>query len=277
MTNRVDVKSAQSTAFQRWLLPALFLLGGALAVTTVRAIPFSVSAFPWTRGWQYAILGILAGGMFVATALKRASYVVWEALLTVAAFLGVWFVMLLLGIPLGWSIGIASLLTLAHLFIRVVILHDVFFLVGCVGVALDFALWLPSEVLLVGLVAFTVYDMVAGPPGGPVAALAARLVRHGIVPGFILPARVRDLAAGVDDAVRSRAAMLGTGDLILPLMLAARAAVWGVTEAAFVLAGIFLGALVLGHRKDLHPRAALLPLAVGAAVPFFAIYLTMNL
>jgi hypothetical protein len=267
----------RSTAFQRWLLPALFATAGGLAVLTIRIVPFSVSALPWMRGWQYAILGIILGGLCVATFLKRSSIVVWEALLTLAAFLGVWFVTLLVGIPLGWSIGIASLLTLAHLFVRVVALHDAFFLVGCVGVAIDFALWLPSEVLLVGLVAFTIYDVVAGTPGGPIVDLASRLVRHGIVPGFILPARVRDLAAGVDDAVRSRAILLGTGDLILPVMLVARAAVWGVTEAAFVLAGIVLGALVLGHRKDLHPRAALVPLAVGAAVPFFAMYLTMTL
>jgi len=268
---------SRSTAFQRWLLPALFASGGGLGILVVRVIPFQVSSVPWALTWQYLILGFLACGLAVAIALKRASRVVWEALLTVAAFLGVWYVILLLGVPVGWSIGIASLLTLAHLFLRVVALHDLFFLLGCVGVALNFALWLPSEVLLVALAVFTVYDMVMGPPGGPIVPLAETLVRHGFVPGFILPARPKGLWSDVDAAVRSRAAMLGTGDLILPIMLVARASVWGPIEAAFVLAGLLLGAVVLSTRKDLHPRAALVPLAVGAAVPFLAVYLTLSL
>jgi presenilin-like A22 family membrane protease len=259
------------------MLPALFALGGALAILVVRVVPYQASAVPWALTWQYLILGFLACGLVISVALKRSSRVVWEALLTVAAFLGVWYVILLLGVPVGWSIGIASLLTLAHLFLRVVALHDLFFLLGCVGVTLNFALWLPSEVLLVALAVFTIYDMIAGPPGGPIVALAETLVRHGFVPGFILPARLKGLWSDVDTAVRSRAAMLGTGDLILPLMLVARAAVWGTVEAAFVLAGLLLGAVVLSHRKDLHPRAALVPLAVGAVVPFLAVYLTIAL
>jgi hypothetical protein len=258
-------------------LPALFALGGTLAILVVRVVPFQASVIPWVLTWQYLIIGFLACGLAVATALKRSSRVTWEALLTIAAFLGVWYVILLLGVPVGWSIGIASLLTLAHLFLRVVALHNLFFLLGCVGVALNFALWLPSEVLLVALAVFTVYDMVAGPPGGPIVALTETLVRHGFVPGFILPARPKDLGSDVDAAVHSRAAMLGTGDLIIPLMLVARAAVWGLPEAGFVLAGLLLGAAVLSHRKDLHPRAALVPLAVGAAVPFLAVYLTLSL
>ncbi|MBU2613097.1 hypothetical protein KJ925_01380 [Patescibacteria group bacterium] len=263
----------------RWTLTSLFLAAGLVSIAVVRFGPASVrpETIPWISGWHIAIVGSVIFGATVFVLLRRMTQVVWEALLTAAAFLGIWYVFLLFGLPLAWAIAIASLFTLAHLLLRIVLVHDVFFLLGCVGVALNFALWLPSEVLLAALAAFMVYDMVAGPPEGPVAALATRLVRHGVVPGFILPSNGKGFLSSVDDAIRSDAALLGTGDLILPLLLVIRAAAWDITSAFFVLAGLVVGSVVLGFRKELHPRAALVPLALGTAIPFLGIYLISRL
>ena len=52
------------------------------------------------------------------------------------------------------------------------------------------------------------------------------------------------------------------------MSLVARAAFVSVESAAIVLAGVLVGAFVLTHGDDTHPRAALPALAVGAAVPF---------
>ncbi|MCI0479466.1 hypothetical protein L0Y59_02895 [Candidatus Uhrbacteria bacterium] len=269
----------QGVMFRRLSLTSLFVVAGALSILLVRIAPTYLTATSarWVSGWHVAIVGFVILGAASVALLRRMSHVAWEALLTAAAFLGVWYVSLLVGLPVGWAVATAAFLTLAHLFLRIVFLHDLFYLLGCVGVALNFALWLPSEVLLAALAAFLLYDMVAGPPGGPVVALATRLVRQGIVPGFILPSGMRGFGASVDDAIRSDAVLLGTGDLILPLLLVIRAAAWDAPSGAFVLAGLVAGSVALGLRKDLHPRAALLPLAFGAAVPFLIIYLLIRL
>ncbi|MFH1973482.1 MAG: hypothetical protein ABIK13_02640 [Patescibacteria group bacterium] len=269
----------QGVRFRRLSLTSLFVVAGVLSILVVRIAPdmLTSTSARWVSGWHVAIVGLVIFGATIAILLRRMSSVVWEALLTAAAFLGLWYVLFLSGLPLGWAIAAASFITIAHLFLRIVVLHDLFYLLGCVGVALNFALWLPSEVLLAALAAFMVYDMVAGPPEGPVAALATRLVRHGVVPGFILPSNGKGFLSSVDDAIRSDAALLGTGDLILPLLLVIRAAAWDITSAFFVLAGLVVGSVVLGFRKELHPRAALVPLALGTAIPFLGIYLISRL
>lgn len=257
------------------MLVSLYVCGGALAILILWIVRqgWMVPPVEMISGWRTAVMGVVAVGIIMATFRKFQARWWWEILFTVTLFLGVWFAFLLV-LPLGWAFAIASVLTLAQIFLRVVIIHDLFYLIGSVGVAINFAGWLPPEILLVGLVGFTVYDMVAGPPGGPVLQLAAQLVSRGIVPGAILVARPRDLMGSVDAVIkRTTSVLLGAGDIILPLTLVARAAFAGPGPAAIVLAGVLVGALILGRTNGLHPRAALPALATGAAVPFLILRL----
>jgi presenilin-like A22 family membrane protease len=256
------------------MLVALYLFGGALAILILWIVRqgWSMPPVAMISGWRTAVMGVVAVGVAMALFRKFQARWWWEILFTVTLFLGVWFALLLV-LPLGWAFAIASLLTFAQIFLRIVIIHDLFYLIGSVGVAINFAGWLPPEVLLVMLVGFTVYDMVAGPPGGPVLQLASQLVSRGIVPGAILVGRPRDLMGSVDAVMKRTSVLLGAGDIILPLTLVARAAFAGSGPATIVLAGVLAGALVLGRSNDLHPRAALPALATGAAVPFLILRL----
>jgi presenilin-like A22 family membrane protease len=258
------------TFFQRMFLPVIFLLGGILTITAVRGASGSLSSqtLGWAHAWQVAIIAVVAVGILAAIISRVSSRVRWEAILNITVFLGVWFVLILFIRNLELTIVLAAVFTLVHLFFRRTFVHDLFYLIGSVGVAVNFAAWLPSEVLVVGVVVFTVYDMTAGVPGGPIAALASSVVRYGVVPGFVIPAHWRDLGNRVERAIHSDAALLGAGDVILPLALVARAGFSGIWPAVAVLVVAILGACVLANRKDLHPRAALLPLAVGAVLPF---------
>lgn len=255
----------------RFFLVLLFLLAGLLTigiVTAAKAFP-TAARIQMVLSWQYALLAVIGATIVLGFFRRFRSRVLWEVLFTVTLFLGVWFAALLV-LPIEWALGAAAALTLGSIFFRRVWIHDLFYLVGAAGVAINFAGWLSPEFLLAGLVAFTVYDMVAGPPGGPIESLAAALVRNGIVPGAVVPARARDVALTVDAAVKSRAALLGAGDLILPLALVAKAAFRGPEPAAIVLAGLLVGALLLARKSD-HPRAALPALAAGTVVPFLVL------
>ncbi len=258
----------------RFFLVAVFLLAGLLTIgilATAKAFP-STERVQTALTWQYAFVVVIGATIFLGLFRRFRSRILWEVLFTVTLFLGVWFAMLLV-LPLSWGLAIAAVLTLAQILLRRVWIHDLFYLVGAAGVSIDFAGWLLPEMLLLGLVAFTVYDMVAGPPGGPIASLAGTLVQKGIVPGFVIPSRVAELRMTVDEVVKSRAALLGAGDLILPLSLVARAAFAGPIPAAIVLAGLLVGALIVVKKSDVHPRAALPALATGAALPFLVLRL----
>jgi presenilin-like A22 family membrane protease len=176
-------------------------------------------------------------------------------------------------LPIGWALIIAAVLTLSHLFLRNVALHNVFYLLGAAGVAIDFAGWLSPELLLVGLAIMTIYDLLAGPPGGAIEELAGKLVRQGIVPGLVIADRFRDLWVTIDTAMKRNSALLGAGDVILPLALVARAAFAGSWQPLVVLAGILVSSLLLARGEMTHPRAMLPALALGAAAPFIVLRL----
>ena len=240
---------------------------GATARATMTAV--RVETISW---WQYAFLAVAIAILVVSFLKKIHHRMFWEILFTATLFLGVWYALLLV-LPMGVALFVASGLTLAELLIRNVAVHNLFYLIGAAGVALDFAGWFPPEALVAGLVAITLYDMVAGPPGGPVEKMASELVQRGIVPGLVIPSRADQLGGDLDAVVKTDATLLGAGDLIVPFCLVAKASFVGAWQASVVLAGLVLGALILGRTGDTHPRAALPALATGAIVPFLVLRL----
>lgn len=259
---------------QRFVLLFLFALIGAiiLFVPWAARTTMTVAKIGAMVSWQYAFLALFTAACLLSFAKRLRSRLFWEVVFTLTVFLGIWYLFLFL-LPIGFALACASLLTLAHLFLRNVLAHDVLYLLGAAGVAINLAGWLSPEVLLAILVVMTLYDTVSGPPGGPIEDLARMLVSRGIVPGFILISRPRDVLSSIDDMIRSDAALLGAGDVILPMCLVARASFAGPFYGGIVLVGLIGGVLVLARRTASHPRAALPALAVGAAVPFLALRL----
>ncbi len=253
----------------RLFLVACYVLAGLLVtgiVWAARQHPLSFVA-AGISPWQQAIVVILALATVLMLFKKLRTWAVWEALFVVTLFLGIWYAALLV-FPLGYALLIAAAMTIIQLAVPRVWSHDAFYLVGACGVAISLSLWLPGEVLLVWLVAFSLYDILAGPPGGPIMELAGKLVGHGIVPGLVVIGRLRDFNLPIKVQALGQSALLGAGDLVLPLALVARAAFGGTYQALFVLAGIVVGVLFLSRGDMLHPRAALPALAAGACVPF---------
>ncbi len=128
---------------------------------------------------------------------------------------------------------------------------------------------IPDRALILILVGLAIYDNFAGRPGGIIAEVAASLVHRGVIPGLIVPGRARDAWAPIHDAIRRPdASFLGVGDLILPVTLVARAAVYGIDRALVVTVGILIAAGWLGRRGPSKPFPALVPLAAGSAIPY---------
>ncbi|HWR00161.1 MAG TPA: hypothetical protein VN397_04950 [Candidatus Methylomirabilis sp.] len=232
--------------------------------TSAAAIGLPEELMPWQG------LALVVAGVLVVTVMMRRlrARVVWELILGVALFLGVWFYAWVL-FPGGPAIALAALLTFLQGAVRRAIVHNAFILIGTAGTALNLAFILPDTTLLIILVGLAIYDSFAGRSGGVVAEFAASLVHRGIIPGLIIPGRWRDAFADIHSAVRrADASLLGAGDLILPITLVARAAAEGIDRAFAVAAGILIAAGWLGNRGPVKPYPALVPLAAGAAIPY---------
>lgn len=272
MVPKIDDKLA--AGFRRGFVTLYFIVAGYLVVMiAARGAP--APAFGVADGffWRGAIIAAaMASAAFLLIAKIRSRFV-WETAITAALFLGVWYASLLL-MPVGWALSLAAALTLLQVFADRVLTHDLFFLVGPIGLSLSLASWLPAEAILAGLVGLVTYDIVAGPPRRPILDLAQSLVRQGVVPGLIVPGSAAGLLAGVPAGIRRPdAALLGAGDLALPLVVVAHAALSGGLQGFLVLSGLTVGAWLLGLNPNLAPRPALPLLALGAGLPFCLLYI----
>jgi presenilin-like A22 family membrane protease len=249
------------------------LIIGAVAIAKARpagSLPVSGDTL---MPWQ-AVLLILAA-VFIGAILIRKIHVrtAWELIMGATFFLGVWFY---LWMAFSGEIGllVASALTLIQASVRRVWIHDVFILMGTAGVALNFAFLFPVHMIVVILVGLAAYDTFGGRPGGPIVRFAASLVHRGIIPGLVIPARQNEINMTLEKAVHQNdTVFLGAGDLILPMLLVARAALVNVTSAVMIAACIIASAGWLGSRGATKPFPALIPLAIASVVPYLILSL----
>jgi presenilin-like A22 family membrane protease len=270
---------------KKWF-PAAFLSGSYAALCALVIYGVIVAGSLRTGGvglpddlapWEVLAM-ILAGVLFALLIIRKVKVrMAWELILGMTLFLGAWFYAWLL-FPLSLAVLLAALFTLLQGTVRRVWIHNVFMLVGAAGMSLNFAFALSDKTLLILLVCLALYDTFAGRPGGVMAEFAASLVHRGVIPGLIVPGRIRDIVAPVLEAVkRADASFLGAGDLILPLTLVARASASGMLQGITVAVGIILAACWLGSRGPTKPFPALVPLAICSIVPYLALFFLQQL
>lgn len=274
----LEVLPKDVRALRSFVLMAAIAFVSGLVIVAVRIAARANVAFPSATPqglvvWQWVIVAMVllgAFGLLIRAVSARAFVdILWSILLFFGVWVWCWGVM-------PWDLGllVASLLTLIQARVRRVIVHDVFLCIGCAGVGIQFAFLLPVKALLLALVGLSVYDMVATRPHGLTQALAGALIHRGVVPGLIIPEALSSFAKDIQDVIRSPfGTFMGAGDLILPMTLVARSAVWGWIPACAVAFGAVIGASLLGRRKSLKPFPALLPLLGGSGLVFVSLFL----
>lgn len=257
-----------------WILIGSGLLLAILITISVRHAAMSGQMMPSQAPaeltvWQsfFFLMSALLVVFLIFRFIKVSGFI--SALFGVALFLGAWVYCWSI---LPWDIAllVASGLTIIQARIRRVVVHDLFVLIGAGGIAIHFAFMFTDQSIAMIFACFIIYDMVAGRPNGPVAQLASSLVHRGIIPGLIVPDRVRSLFSPISKIIQEPGSVfLGAGDLILPMTLVARSAVFGWWQAEVVATGALIGYAILGFRKSLKPFPALVPIGLGACIPYF--------
>lgn len=176
-------------------------------------------------------------------------------------------------LPTPWDIVAAVGLAVFVWRVPRVIIHDIAIMVGIGGIAGVLGLAITPLVACALLALLSIYDIVSVYRTRHMVTLANHMLESGAVFGFLVPANVTGFFSRRDDALQARSVMmLGSGDIGLPLVLAASAASQSLVAAACIVAGSLIGISAMhwlfSHQRQSAPMAALPPIAVSAILGY---------
>ena len=267
--------------------PVLFQ-AGALAATVLLAL----AARPWRQAASAAVaagvvrpLGVwdflaafAAVSVLIVVMLRwRLGSRVFAALFMLAVFLG--------AASLGWALfgDVGAVVA----FSAVVLIHygyarvwsfDLILTIGLAGVALNLGQAMSAVGIAVILSVLSVYDLIAVYGTKHMVKMAQRLSDNGspfalIVP--VIPGQLRQRLSAVG-GLKSGFLYLGTGDIVLPAILAVATSRAGFWAGLAVLIGALIGLtvnLVIFFLQERPRSMPALPLpAAGAILAFLAVY-----
>lgn len=215
--------------------------------------------------------------IFVAVRFKKAGSVAFRAFLAILIFSGtqaiwgIWFTPLIATV-------FALAVTVLFWFLRNVIMQNiamVFTLAG-IGAVLGLSL-LPMTVIYI-LVLFSFYDIIAVYKTGHMIKLAQAMIESRAIFGFVIPEPGQTVRHKISGVTPGQGFMiLGSGDVIFPLLLSASlvriSLLSAIIVVVFSILGLLLMHLIFINQQTRRPMAALPPIALMAIVG----YLVANL
>lgn len=195
--------------------------------------------------------------------------VVFDIIFTIAILSGAWFtadVFFSGAVPLV----LGSLVILARFLWKSTLSQNLALVFGISGIALAIGTDLSPKAILIILTVLVFYDIVAVYKTRHMVRMFRGLVARGVLFAFALtPLRWRDLrAVPLKDGDVSAGMLLGTGDVLLPVMLAvsvfAERQAYGIAVVLGAMAGFGLTYLIFLKQKHKRPLPALPPIALAS-------------
>lgn len=222
-------------------------------------------------------VAVIVGLVLLVKRFKPAASIFFRIFLAVIIFSGS---QAILSIWLGdaGSLLAALVLVLIFWFRNNVFWHDIIMILTFAGIGALIGLsFLPMTVVWL-LVALSFYDIIAVYKTRHMVALAEGMIRSRAIFGFVIPTSPVGLGERMTRvAPGDQFMILGSGDVILPLLLSASLAriSWqsSAIVAAFSIAGLFLMHLIFNNQKTRRPMAALPPIALMTIVGYLALSL----
>lgn len=168
--------------------------------------------------------------------------------------------------------GVALILLLLWA-VPIVLVHDIAIMLGIAGVSALMGLSITPLTASVLLAILSIYDIISVYRTHHMVALAGKMLDSGAVFGFLVPARLSKFLMRTGRSLGDREVMmLGSGDIGLPLVLAASAVTTSVASAVmvgiFALAGLMLMHWLFLHQENPMPMAALPPISMAAVLGY---------
>jgi len=266
--------------FLKVLIP--FLLTQALGIyAAFRFLPALATVQPVSFGgfsfYDFLILLIFVVlFIFLASRFQKFGAVFYKVILTFLIFGGS---QAIFGIWLGSAASILAsvILTVLFWFFQTVFMQDIAMILTLAGIGSIFGLsFAPTAVLLI-LIIFSFYDIIAVYKTGHMIKLAESMIRSHAIFGLVIPSSLGGLKERMSRVAPGEEFMiLGSGDVIFPLLLSASIVRISIAQAAMVgifsAVGLFLMYWLFTHQKVRKPMAALPPIA-GASIVGYLIAL----
>lgn len=210
--------------------------------------------------------------VFIIRRFKLASSVFFKVFLTVIAFAGVQ-AMLAIWLSPFISVLIAVLLLVLFWSLNNVFIQDLMMIMTFAGVGAILGISLAPETVIIVLVILSFYDIVAVYKTKHMVELAEAMVRSRAIFGFVVPSSFGGFGERMTRVSPGEQFMiLGSGDVILPLLLSASLVRVSLSQsvivALFSALGLFLMHLIFTNQKVRRPMAALPPIALTSIIGY---------
>jgi presenilin-like A22 family membrane protease len=236
----------------------------------VVAKPVDWGGFSWV---DLAVLAVFIVVFFVfATKFKRAGSIFYKAFLSLIIFSGSQAVFGVWLMPVVATALAIALVVIFWLHQSVLIQNIAMILtIAGIGAAIGISL-LPITVVYI-LVAFSFYDIISVYKTGHMIKMAQAMIESRAIFGFVIPEPGRTLRERVSRVAPGEGFMiLGSGDVIFPLLLSVSLVSVSLAQATIVTVfsalGLFLMHLIFSNQKVRRPMAALPPIALMAIIGY---------
>jgi len=146
------------------------------------------------------------------------------------------------------------------------LVHNLLLIMGIVGIGSVFGLRLPPMLVVILLIIFSIYDIVAVYKTKHMIKMAKEMLKVKAIPGLILPQKISELTQPIRELkMGGKFLILGGGDIIFPLLLVVSLVSYNLLSAIivaiFATFGLFTSFLIFALQKTRKPIPALPPIA----------------
>lgn len=169
----------------------------------------------------------------------------------------------------------AILLAFSVLKSKIVLLHNIGIILATAGIGAVLGLSLTPISAVFILLILSFYDIIAVYKTGHMVKIAEDMIKAQAISGIVLPQTMKDWFENLENVQPGgRFMILGSGDLIMPLVLIASVIGFhglaaGLTVMLFSMLGLFLTYYLFMTQKTRRPMAALPPIAVASIIGYF--------
>lgn len=225
-----------------------------------------------TSLWEFVIAFILATALIIISLRLIKGNLFFKTLFAIIIFLGSQIIFSAF-LPDLLSIALAFLLVLLRFITPRVWLHNLVIIFGVSGIGAAFGLSLPVAAVLIILFILSLYDYIAVYKTTHMVFMFKELVQRGVIFALVLPTKWREWLSDLGKVKPGKEFMfLGTGDLIMPLILAVSVISYGLESVAWVVGGSLVGVVILHtlfvSQVKRAPMPALPPIALFSVLGF---------
>lgn len=180
-----------------------------------------------------------------------------------------------------WSLWIGDIFAFISISILIiwwmrkpnVLLHNFLLLSGMIGVGSFFGLSLDPLLVIILLVIFSIYDVIAVYKTKHMIKMAKEMIEAKAIAGIFLPPKLSEIQTPLKDLkIGGKFLILGGGDIVFPLLLVSSLVPVGILKsfivAIFATIGLLFSIWIFISQKTRRPIPALPPIALFSIIGY---------